>query len=484
MNIKRHYLTYLMAGLLGMQACHDKLDVSQKSAITATSMWENEGDALAAVYGTYNKMRSSFSSAYAFWGEYRSGFWGPGIATNATYSDPFTNQLNATHTHANWQNLYTTINDCNLVLKYTPDISFINEADKNKVLANALFIRAFCYYWIARIWGDAPVLLNGFESGQQDDLYPSREPADRVFEQVGIDLAEANSLMPENVVDRNMASKAAINLLQADYYLWMAKVRGGGAAALNAAKQAVDQVLGNSNYTLLSDFGNVFETKLNPEIVFAWSFVQDEHTGGYPADLLVPLQYISAQYVENPIKVGTHQQWIFLTSAFKGFLSENANDRRTNVSFETFFDAPKNTTFQWINKFSGSWENQTRVFDSDLIVYRYADALLMSAEIENALGNSSLAIERLNTVAERAYGVAGFYASGLSAQQVDQAILNERKKEFVAEGKIWWDLIRFGVVFDEVPTLVGRENEPNVLLWPVHNSSINTNPNIKQTPGY
>src|SRR5690606_40005736 len=68
MKIKPYYLSCLVAGLLGAQACHDKLDVSQKSAITATSMWESEGDALAAVYGAYNKMRSTFSAAYVFWG--------------------------------------------------------------------------------------------------------------------------------------------------------------------------------------------------------------------------------------------------------------------------------------------------------------------------------------------------------------------------------------------------------------------------------
>jgi len=484
MKIKQYYLIYIMAALLGMQACHDKLDVDQKSAITADAMWADEGDATAAMYGVYNKMRSSFSDAYIFWGEYRSGLWGRGLATNATYSDPFTNQLNASHTHANWQNLYTTINDCNLILKYTPNISFADEANKNKVLANALFVRAFCYYWIGRIWGDAPVLVNGFESGDQEDLYPSREPADRVFEQVRIDLEAANSLMPENVIDRNLASKGAINLLQADYYLWMAKVRGGGNAALILAKQAVDAVVNNSNYTLMADFSSVFNNKLNQEIIFAWSYVMDEYTEGYPADHLVPLQYISAQYVENPIKVGSHQQWIFLTDEYKDFLSANADDQRTNVSFETFFDEPKDATFQWINKYAGSWQNQTRVFDADIVVYRYADALLMSAEIENALGNSFVAIERLNAVAERAYGVAGFYPNGLPAQQIDRAILDERKKEFVSEGKIWWDLIRFGVVFEEVGSLAGRQNEQNILLWPVHNSSINTNPNIKQTPGY
>ncbi|GGG87148.1 membrane protein [Parapedobacter pyrenivorans] len=483
MKAKLYFLTGVAACSLAFQGCHDKLNVDLESAITANSMWQDEGDAKAAVYGTFNKFRSSFATAYIFWGEYRSGLWGPGLATNATYSDPFSNQLNSTHTHANWANLYTTINDCNLILKYTPNIPFTNESEKNEVLANALFVRAFCYYWIGRVWGDAPVLLNGFESGQQDDLYPSRESADRVFEQVGIDLEAARQLMPEDVVERDLASRAAINLLLADYQLWMAKVRGGGTASLNAAKQAVDQVLANSNYSLMSNFSSVFSSEQNQEIIFAWSLVQDEFTGGYPADFLIPLQYISAEYIENPIKVGTHQQWIFLTDNYKDFLSADDRDQRAEVSFETFFDAPKDATFQWINKYSGSWENQTRVFDSDIVVYRYADALLMSAEIENALGNSPLAIEQVNKVAERAYGVADFYANTLSSQQIDDAILNERKKEFVAEGKIWWDLIRFGVVFDEVPTLAGRENEQNVLLWPVHDSSINTNPNIKQTPG-
>lgn len=474
---------YLIAGMttcsLAFHACHDKLNVDLESAITANSMWEDEGDAKAAVYGAFNKFRSTFAAAYVFWGEYRSGLWGPGLATNATYADPFSNQLTSTHTHANWANLYTTINDCNLILKYTPNIQFINETEKNMVMANALFVRAFCYYWIGRIWGDAPILLSGFESGKQDDLYPSRESADRVFEQVGIDLDAAGTLMPDDVVDRDLASKAAINLLKADYQLWMAKVRGGGTAALTAAKQAVDQVLANPNYTLLDDFSNVFGSEQNQEIVFAWSYVQDEYTGGYPSDFLVPVQYISVGHIENPIKVGSHQQWIFLTDDYKTFLSADDRDQRTNVSFETFFDAPKNSTFQWINKFAGSWENQTRVFDSDIVVYRYADALLMSAEIENALNNPSLAVERLNEVAERAYGVAGFYAASLSPQQVDRAILDERKKEFVAEGKIWWDLIRFDVVFDEVATLAGRENEADVLLWPLHDSSINTNPNIQ-----
>lgn len=483
MKNRFYIIIALLTGLVGFQACHDKLNVDLKSAVTANSMWQSEGDAVAAVNGLMSQFRTAYASSYIFWGEYRSGVWGPGLATSATYSDAFLNVLNSGHSHANWANLYTTINDCNLILKYTPGIAFTNEAEKNRVLASALFVRAFNYYWIGRVWGDAPVLLNGYESGQQDDLYPSRDAADRVFDQVKADLEQALALMPDQATDRDMPSKAAVNLLLADYHLWMAKVRDGGNTSLQAAKQAVDAVIQNGNYSLLGDFGNVFSNELNQEIVLAWSYIQDEYTGGYPSDYLVPLQYISPEFIENPIKVGSHQQWIFLTDEFKAFLEEDERDTRTNVSFETYFDEPKNATFQWVNKYAGSWENQTRVFDSDVVVYRYADALLLSAEIENALGNTSQAIQRLNEVAARAYGEDSYYASGLSQQQVDQYILKERKKEFVAEGKLWWDLIRFGVVFDEVPSLGGRNSEQNVLLWPVHNNSINTNPNIKQTPG-
>ena len=161
-------------------------------------------------------------------------------------------------------------------------------------------------------------------------------------------------------------------------------------------------------------------------------------------------------------------------------LSENKEDQRTIVSFETYFDEPKNATFQWINKFAGTWTNGTRIFDSDIIVYRYADAILFDAEIKLAQKDMAGAIASLNKIAERAYGKKDFYSSN----DLNEAIVTERMKEFAAEGKLWWDFIRLGVVFKKAPYLVGRENELNILLWPVAQTSINKNPNITQTPGY
>jgi len=482
--MKRRVFIYLFLVSALFSACHDDLDVAQKSEITSISMWTSESDATASVYGMYNKFRSTFSVGYVYWGEYRTGLWGEGLASQAERDATYLNRLNSSHTYSNWASLYTTINNCNLILKYTPGIKFVSESNKNKVLANAYFVRAFCYYWIARIWGDAPILLNGFESDKQDDLYPVRDPADKVYAQVAADIDAALNSMPSSTTDRNLASMASINMLKADYYLWMAKTRNGGATALQTAKTAVTEVLSSPSYGLLEDYASVFSSELNHEIIFAWSYVKDEYTGGYPLDYLVPAQYTSKETIENPVKVGSHQQWCFYSPAYKNFLSSDPLDTRTIVSFQTFFDEPKNETFQWINKFAGTWENSTRIFDSDIIVYRYADAILFNAEIENALGNTSTAIAELNKIAERAYGVKEYYPLTLTAGEVNSKILDERMKEFAAEGKLWWDFIRLGEVFTRVPSLVGRENETNILLWPVNEASINSNPNILQTPGY
>ena len=482
--MKAKALLFILLAVSLFPSCHDDLIVVQKSQITANSMWASESDATAAMYGMYNQFRSAFSTGYIYWGEYRTGLWGEGLASQSDRDNTYLNRLSSSHGQSNWAGIYTTINDCNLILKYTPTIPFVNEDNKKKVLANAYFVRAFCYYWIGRIWGDAPLLLNGFESDKQDDLYPSRTAAVEIFAQVESDINAALAAMPASVTDRNLASRASINLLKADYWLWVAKVRNGGNTALQNAKSALAEVASNSAYSLLSDFNSVFRNELNNEIIFAWSYVKDEYTGGYPADFLVASQYTSTATIENPVKVGSHQQWCFYTQAYKDFLSSVATDKRTIVSFQTFYDAPKKFTFQWINKYAGTWESGTRIFDSDVVVYRYADLVLFNAEIENALGNKSAAITELNKIAKRAYGVDNYYPATLTASEVNEKIVDERMKEFAAEGKIWWDFVRFGVVFTKVPSLVGRQNEQNILLWPVNSASINGNPNITQTPGF
>ncbi len=466
-----------------LSACNGDLDIINNSAVSSNSMWQEEGDATAAMYGLYNKFRSSFSEGYMYWGEYRTGLWGDGLTGQTSRDQVYQNQIPTNHTFADWTNLYTTINNANLILKHAQNIHFKTEESKNEVLANAYFVRAFCYYWIGRIWGDAPLLLDGFESDNQEGLFPTRNPVDDIFKQVGEDINKALTLIPQNI-NKDIASKASISMLKADYDLWMYKVRKGGDSYLRDAADKINYVLSNSSYALESNYADIFNDNSGKEIIFEWSYIQDEFTSGSTNDYLVPSQYVSNEYINNPVQTGSHQQWCFYTQEYKTFLTSIPTDQRIKESFETFYDSSKNQTFQWINKFKGHWVNNTRVFDSDVIVYRYADAILMDAEIKLAENNITGAIEALNKIAKRAYGQDNYYATTISAAEVKDAIITERKKEFCAEGKLWWDFIRLDVAFSENSYLRGRENEKNVLLWPISQNSINKNPTLKQTIGY
>lgn len=471
-------ITALTAVLFG--ACHGDLDIEQRGGVTMKEAWQTAGDAEAAKNGMMSTFRAAFATDYMYWGEYRTALWGKGIESQSARDQVYANNIATNHPQANWESLYTTINQCNLILKYTPTLAFGNEKDRERILGSALYVRAFCYYWIARLWGDAPLMLEGIESDDPEKLYPFRARAADLYAQIEADLNQANTYMQGQSCLANVPTPEAVNMLQTDFYLWMAKVAKDGAA-LAKARTACDAVLGRKS--LLGKYEDIFNVKgkLSVEVIFAWSMIKEEKEGGFQSDWLVPIQYVSTRYIENPVKIGSHQQWSFITADYKKIFESVASDSRRTATYDTFYDTEKKLTHQWINKYAGSWENGARVFNSDIIVYRYADALLFDAEIKNAQGNSDEAVTVLNVVAERAYGVKDYYSKGQGREKVDELILTERLKEFCGEGKLWWDYIRFGVAFRKVPSLAGRENSKNVLLWPLHQETLNKNPNLKQT---
>jgi hypothetical protein len=137
-----------------------------------------------------------------------------------------------------------------------------------------------------------------------------------------------------------------------------------------------------------------------------------------------------------------------------------------------------------VTKFNGTVINGVRQFLDDVILYRYADVLLMIAEAKNALGMNPA--EEINAVRQRAYGddfPEHEFTSG-SKEANNEAILQERLRELAFEGKRWWDLVRFGEAFNKVPSLQDRQGQEYLLRWPIPQSIISQNSSIEQNPGY
>lgn len=481
--MKKHILFGIIAfsGLL-MASCDSILDVTPQSSITANSMWQNSGDAKAALNGAFNRFRTAYATNYLVWGDFRTSFYGNGIANGAVERGTvWDNQLIPSSMGTNWAALYTAINDCNLILKYTPGISFTSDNEKNQILGSAYFLRAFMYFTIARIWGDAPVLTEGFESDSQEGLFPVRNPVSEIYDQIEKDLDQAIALINSTKAPLEV-SKNAVSMLQADFYLWTAKHAGEGSIALEKADAAINGVL-NSGLSLSNSYESIFRDDDNDEIIFSIAFIEAENASPYSKDFLLGLADVNSEYVNNPVQVGSHAHWMTFTPKHKDFLWGVENDSRASVNVSDFTTS-EGKYFSWINKYLGTWKEGTRIFDSDIRIYRYAEALLFKAEIEIARNNFSGALVYLNQIAKRAYGVDNYYSGTYSQAEIETILLDERLKEFASEGKAWFDLIRMGQVFNRVETLKGRENELNILLWPVDNASINTNPAITQTPGY
>lgn len=466
---------------LASTACHKDLNIVQKGALTTNEAWASAEDAETCMNGMMSQFRAAYASAYMYWGEYRTGLWGEGMSSRPVSMNIFQNVIDQGNTYADWQSLYTTINTANVIMKHAPELDFSGkEARYNKVMGTAHYVRAFCYYWIARLWGDAPLQLKGLESYDLSLLYPFKASKAEILAQVESDLTAAGELLKDVAVQVNVPNIHAVNTLKTDYYLWMNKVEGDDSA-LAKARTACDAVLGKRS--LLPAYADIFDVKKknNDEEIFIWSMVRDEKEGGFQEEWLIPLQYCTTTYHENPVKVGSHQQWMFLTPAHQEFLTADKSDTRAKVTFDSFYDSGTKLDLKWINKYAGTWENKARIFNSDIIVYRYADVLLFDAEIALEEGNADKAIDQINVVAKRAYGKDNFYSKGQSVAAVKEILINERLKEFTAEGKLWFDYIRMGVVFDKVPALKGKENKKNILLWPVSKASLDDNKNLQQT---
>ena len=171
----------LGASLTMLSGCHDDLNIQQPSQFTSNSMWIEESDATSAVNGAFTLLRTSMSEFLNVWGEMRSNLYCSGSVNDAFYNRIGTNVLMTNDSGTNWANVYKTINAANLILKHAPSISFSREDTKNEVLANAYFVRAFCYYELVRVFGDCPLLTSGFESETQSDMYPTRTAASEVY---------------------------------------------------------------------------------------------------------------------------------------------------------------------------------------------------------------------------------------------------------------------------------------------------------------
>ncbi len=483
MKIKNIYIAATAACLLsiGLASCKKLLDVNPQSQITEQVYFKNESDFERYVIGTYTSIRAFANSI--LYGDERSEELING--TNSRLTTAWSQILSPTVGAINYNGQYKAIGNVNLLLDKMEPFTFANTALKNKLKAEALCQRAYTYFFLVKVVGDTPLMLQAI-TDDNVPLLPRAKAAD-VMKQIFADLDLAISLFPDKTYSNKYRfSYGAAQALKADAKLWSAKVLGGGANDFNDAITAGAAVEA-TGVSLLANFKDVTTTRANAEVIMSAYYNRDENGANYGLNALPFLTAISSASNLDSIAYcltsvngqGGYQISLKSRQLFSGLI----NDKRIPY---TFIVERQGTTQKsaWITKLPGNKYTDDRISDNDVIMWRLADIFLMEAEAYAGINNTAQAITYLNKVRVRAGD--GVYSGATDKATVERAIFDERGRELFFENKRWFDIVRFhfgGTInaYTYVPNLVGKTTP---LFWPLSTTVLAANANLTQTAGY
>ncbi len=521
--MKTKIIKYMM-GLLASSAllftsC-DSLELGPIDYYGNANYWQTLSQVQTYVNGMHLDLRSNSFTRKFLLGEARGGLQvtGTGSQGASTYNDVIKgNTLNGDNPGlSSWAGLYGNIFDCNLLIQQVENKPLHTENQKavDYLLAQTYAIRALYYFTLYRTYGGVPLVTEvKVLSGKvtQAELYTPRSKPKQVMDFIKSDIDKAFTYFASSGTEwtNNVTwSKAATQMLAAEVYLWSAKVKLGdqqpATGDLAKAEGYLTEVKNNTRFGLLTDFASVFATtnEANKEIIFALNYADGESTSDISNFLYADANIVSF-YDANGVKLGDPlnlkgtaiQRYEYTLNFFNSF---SAKDKRRAATFMEYYDKDKNLKGTAVKKYIGSISSTgARVYDTNEAMYRYADVLLMLAEVENMKGGDPASY--INQIRQRAYGTDysaatdAYVNAGFKANEY--AILAERDKEFVYEGKRWYDIVRMkdGVngtplAFDAASAYstnpVIKSTEAFKLLWPVDKNTLNGDPTLKQTPGF
>ena len=357
-----------------------------------------------------------------------------------------------------WEDTYKGIQRANIVLSRIQEVEFEDAELKQARTGEMLFIRALLYFNLVRTFGDVPLIID--EVGNPQEYFgQSRTPVAEVYTQIISDLEAAEGALPSrNDSNRGRVVKTAAQTLLGKVHLTLGDY--------SAAKESLLKVV-NSNAHDLIAVDKVFsvDNELNEELIFVVQYASGINSNGEGSD---------AYRMFNPTgrqdggMAGTKGHGVLKPDFFA--LYDDADTRKG------VFVGQLESGLAYNNKIAVP---TTVIGDSpsDWVVLRYADVLLMLAEIENELGNTVEAAAYLNEIRNRAD--LGDYSGGTDKASLFAEIDLQRRLELVWEGHRWFDLLRQG----RAQSVLGI-TDANKLLLPLPASQIAADPALVQNPGY
>ena len=237
------------------------------------------------------------------------------------------------------------------------------------------------------------------------------------------------------------------------------------------AATLLTDIVSNSGYGLNASYADIFATtnEMNREILFAVRYKAGGIGQGSPfPNFFAP--ELSGTAVINGDGSG------FNTPTADLFASYNALDLRRDISIGSYGTAKMLYPKKMISPVSIKGDGE-----SDWIVIRYADVLLMLAE---AQGNTAASLALINQTRARA-GLPALTATTVTTDDIFASELaTERRLEFPFENVRWFDMLRYKTTLPSLDPVASMKNNFSALFTVHYSKYPSPAPNLATIQGY
>lgn len=380
-----------------------------------------------------------------------------------------------------WNGAYKSIQGSNNIIANYQNAKG-DEAAIRQIAGEAYFLRAYNYFWIVRLWGEAPLLLQT-QTFTEDVLSVSKSPIVDIYAQIIADMTFAEDLLGNTKPAPGRVCKGTAKAMLAEIYLtmagWPLNQTSNYALAASKAKELIDNEA-TYGLGLMDDFAQLWPSATqnfdgNKEEVFALNFWGGDWYNGNAAYGLAARpgeengwdDYFSEITFFNQFPEGYRKDVTFQTQLSDGTPWQEFMTQRP---YYKKLQGPKQ---DWQNAVSMPLERMAEVY------LTYAEAQIM------ATGNTSdaSALEAVNKIVRRAAGLPintpDISVDWTSATQDE--IVQEKAWEFAGEYCRWFDLVRLQKVEEVLATKDPNDLQPLgtvTYFLPLPASETLANPNL------
>lgn len=474
-------------------SCDAQLDQVNPNKATEATFWQTEADFNLALTSCYTPLKNAPNGGYygtrgvmlrisrADEVEFRNDI--SDIYTTHRFTNSTTNSL----VQGMFYQLYNALYRTNSVMQELEKKSFSQEFT-DAVRGEALFIRGYYLFVLGKEFQDVPLRLT---ASQDPNTFPLAKSSQiEVYNQAIKDLTEAADLLPLTSTPGKPTKGSALAFL-GKIYLYMENWQ--------EAKNTLEPLTKSPySYRLVEDYEwNVDDShENNAESIFE---ILIENLGGddiwgngeninSTQSNTRPKEYAAAEvggwYEANPTR---QMMDIFLKEKDK----DGKSDYRARVSvawdyegcmyyqqkFQDIFKDKLNT--YWILKYQ-NWRNTGEPDPANSFIneraMRYADVLLMLAEVELEQNNLSAAVGYINQIRERAN--LNPYSGAMTKDGVKADLVHQRAIEFFVDGERFYDLRRWGMLENKLQSCDATRAanfSPKFYYYPIPAKELQTN---------